>query len=178
MAALLKRAKSLIILMIMDVAPQSRQDPQFVEIFGRHYLITEIMRAGIEVAVPVRDRGIDLVAYVDLDSSTKPFCARPIQLKANWETGFAFDRKYEKFHDLVVAYVWHLNDPPRTATYALTWQEISVMASDAGLGVEAGGRWAITKPGKDLTSRLEAFRMTREKWRTKMVGAGNLSPSR
>ena len=51
----------LVILLIMDVEQQSRRDPQFVEILGRHYLITELMRAGIEVAEPVRDRGVDLV---------------------------------------------------------------------------------------------------------------------
>ena len=133
-----------------------RQDPQFVEIVCRHYLITELMRAGIEIAEPVRDRGIDLVAYVDLDSAIGKFLARPIQLKANWQTGFAFDRKYEKFHDLIVAiaYVWNLDDPTRTVTYALTWPEICGLAGECGWAWEAGGRWAITRPGKDLTSRL------------------------
>jgi hypothetical protein len=65
-------------MLFMDVEQNSRRDPQFVEILGRHYLITELMRAGIEVAEPVRDRGIDLIAYVDLDSSSGAFCARPI----------------------------------------------------------------------------------------------------
>ena len=153
----------------MNTAQQSRQDPQFVEIVGRHYLITELMRAGIEIAEPVRDRGIDLVAYVDLDSATGKFLARPIQLKANWQTGFAFDIKYEKFHDLIVAYVWNLDDPARTVTYALTWPEICGLASECGWAWEAGGRWAITRPGKDLTSRLEAFKMTPEKWWAKIT---------
>lgn len=153
----------------MNTAQQSRQDPQFVEIVGRHYLITEIMRAGIEIAEPVRDRGIDLVAYVDLDSALGKFLARPIQLKANWQTGFAFDRKYEKFRDLIVAYVWNLDDPTRTVTYVLTWPEICGLASECGWAWKAGGRWATTRPGKDLTSRLEAFRMTPEKWWTKMT---------
>lgn len=159
--------------MVMSTAEQNRQDPQFVEIVGWYHLITELMRAGIEVAEPVRDRGIDLVAYIDLESTTGKFLARPIQLKANWQTGFAFDRKYQKFHDLIVAYVWNLDDPTRTVTYALTWPEICGLASECGWAWEAGGRWAITKPGKDLTSHLEAFRMTPERWRMKLTGSAS-----
>jgi hypothetical protein len=98
-------------------------------------------------------------------------------MKANWQTGFAFDRKYEKFHDLLVAYVWNLDDPAQTTTYALTWQDICGVAREAGWAWEAGGRWTITRPGKNLTSRLEPFRMTAEKWRTKIVGSVSVPPA-
>lgn len=42
-------------------------DSQVVELLGRNRLIDELLRAGLEVAVPERDRGIDLIAYLDLD---------------------------------------------------------------------------------------------------------------
>lgn len=36
-------------------------DSQQVEIIGRHWFIGELVRAGLEVAEPVRDNGIDLL---------------------------------------------------------------------------------------------------------------------
>lgn len=42
-------------------------DTQLVELAGRNWLASELLRAGLEVARPERDRGIDLIAYVDLD---------------------------------------------------------------------------------------------------------------
>ena len=42
-------------------------DTQTTELVGRNFLVSELLRAGLEVARPERDRGIDLVAYVDLD---------------------------------------------------------------------------------------------------------------
>jgi hypothetical protein len=38
-------------------------EPQIVEILGRNRLIDELLRAGLEVATPERDRGIDLLVY-------------------------------------------------------------------------------------------------------------------
>jgi len=34
-------------------------DPQVVEILGRQRLMAELLRDGLEVAVPARDRGVD-----------------------------------------------------------------------------------------------------------------------
>jgi len=90
---------------------ETRQHPgdsQRVELLGRNRLIAELLRDNLEVALPVRDRGIDLIAYADLSENVTTYVARPIQMKAAWTQGFGIDRKYEKFPDLVIAYVWHL----------------------------------------------------------------------
>jgi hypothetical protein len=42
------------------------KDTQVIELIGRNRLGSEILRDGLEVAVPARDRGIDLIAYSDL----------------------------------------------------------------------------------------------------------------
>jgi hypothetical protein len=81
-------------------------DPQAVEILGRNLLIADLVTAGIEVSVPLRDRGIDLIAYCDLTSVTSRFSAIPIQLKASTTRSFAVDRKYSKIPNLVIAYIW------------------------------------------------------------------------
>ena len=41
-------------------------EPQQVEIIGRHWLIGELVRAGLEAAEPVRDIGIDLLKRLRL----------------------------------------------------------------------------------------------------------------
>ena len=53
-------------------------DTQAVEILGRGRLVEELVRAEIEVAIPVRDRGVDLVAYVERKSEVERFSTRPI----------------------------------------------------------------------------------------------------
>ena len=75
-------------------------DTQVIELLGRNRLVSELLRAGLEVAVPARDRGIDLIAYLDLidpqDEAKDPasagrvqrFAARPIQMKAASQQSF------------------------------------------------------------------------------------------
>lgn len=57
-------------------------DSQVIELLGRNRLIDELLRAGLEVALPRRDRGIDLIAYAEIVSDVPAFVGRPIQLKA------------------------------------------------------------------------------------------------
>src|ERR1035441_6543965 len=48
-----------------DPLDSSKGDSQLTEIAGKHLLISRLMAAGFEVAQPLRDKGIDLVAYRD-----------------------------------------------------------------------------------------------------------------
>ena len=50
-----------------------RPDPRRAEFLGRDRLIDELLRARLEVAVPIRDREIDLVAYAELSASLGQF---------------------------------------------------------------------------------------------------------
>ena len=59
---------------------EAKIDTQVVELIGRSRLIIELLGAGLEVAVPIRDRGVDLIVYVDLETKARSFIARPIQL--------------------------------------------------------------------------------------------------
>lgn len=72
-------------------------DTQLTEIFGRNRLINDLLLSGVEVATPVRDRGVDLIAYVDLYEQIGRFAAVPIQIKAATQRSFTIDRKYERF---------------------------------------------------------------------------------
>ena len=56
-------------------------DSQQVELIGRNLLIAQLVADGLEVAVPTRDRGVDLIVYSDREEHGR-FVAKPIQLKA------------------------------------------------------------------------------------------------
>jgi hypothetical protein len=150
-----------------------RLDSQTLEIVGRHRLAGELLMSGLEVAFPARDRGVDLIAYADVDPGAGRFVARPIQLKAASRRSFGVWKKYERIHDLVFAFVWHLDgaDPPET--YALTHGEALAVGEAMGwLATESWtlrGAYNTNNPGARLRGLLEPFRMNSEKWREKIT---------
>ena len=147
-------------------------DSQLVEMLARHRLIADLLRANLEVAIPARDRGIDLIAYADLGTQVTRFSACPIQLKAAIGSSFSVDRKYAKFPNLLIAYVWYLEDPARTVTYATTYLEAIAVADAMGYTQTLSwerGLYVVTKPSPDLVAQLEPFRMTPEKWWEKIT---------
>ena len=145
-------------------------DKQIVELLGRNRLVDEILCADFEVALPIRDRGIDLIVYADLGADVKKFISRPVQLKTYSKCGFRVDRKYEKIRDLLMAYVW-LSE---SSTYVCSVEESVIVANKMewtkNPSWEKGQSWTTTSPGKKLRSLLEPFRMTPEKWRQKLLG--------
>ena len=142
-------------------------DSQVTELLGRNRLIDELLRAGLEVALPLRDRGIDLIAYADLESRVDSFVARPIQMKAASDRSFGINLKYAKFPNLLIAHVWHLATPADTVTFALSYAEAFAVAEGMGWTKTASwktGRYDNTRPGAKLRGLLEPYRMTRERW--------------
>jgi hypothetical protein len=127
-------------------------DTQVIELLGRNRLISELLRARLEVAVPERDRGVDLIAYVDLESQVASFVARPIQMKASSRQGFSVYRKYSKVRDLILAFVWNLEDPERAATFALTYPEVVAIADRMAWTKTASwiqkGWYSTSRPGR------------------------------
>ena len=150
-------------------------DTQVIEIIGRNWLVNELVQAGLEVALPVRDRGIDLIAYADLGTRVPSFTACPIQMKAATARLFTIQRRWKDFPDLLLAYVRHLKDPRQTTTYALTYAEALQLAE--GLGWTRTRSWiekdgyGTTAPSAELTARLQPFAMTPDAWWTKVTGA-------
>jgi hypothetical protein len=148
-------------------------DTQVIELIGRNRLGSELLHAGLEIAVPARDRGIDLIVYADLSSQVKAFTACPIQMKAASNRSFSLFRKYEKFANLIIAYVWFVDDPQKTETYALTYPEALEVATEMGwTKTESWARdgYSTTSPSDKLLNILAKHRMTKEKWREKVVG--------
>jgi hypothetical protein len=149
-------------------------DTQLIEIVGRNRLVNELLRSGLEVAVPARDRGVDLIAYADLHSTVSNFIARPIQMKAATGSYFSIDRKYERLRDLILAFVWNLDDSSGGVTYAMSYPE-AVEIGDA-LGWTQTVSWmenntyTTTRPSRELKALLERYRMNAKGWWTMVTG--------
>lgn len=160
-------------------------DSQIVELAGRHWLTSQLLRADLEVALPERDRGIDLIVYADLDEQMDDFVACPIQMKAASGRAFTLEPKYQKFRRLLLVYVWNLDDPANTTAYALTYAEALGVADAMGFTKTdswlAGGRaqkrgYGVPRvnPGSRLHELLQPFRMSADQWRTKVAQAAGV----
>jgi hypothetical protein len=148
-------------------------DSQVIEVLGRQRLITELLRDGLEVAVPVRDRGVDLIAYADLSQQVTRFASRPIQMKAATASAFGVDQKYKRIADLILAYVWHLGEPQAAVTYALPYADAVQVATAMGWTETASwqqGQYHSSRPSKRLLSLLAPYEMSPGRWWSLVVG--------
>lgn len=146
-------------------------DSQAIELLGRNRLVSELIRAGLEIAFPIRDRGIDLIVYADRSSSHHEFRAIPIQMKGASKKSFSIDKKYEKIPRLLIAYVWGIGNDAHE-TFVLTYSEVLKIATDMGYTKTdswiTDENYAVPTPGKKLESKLREFQMTPEKWCAKL----------
>ena len=158
-------------------------DSQTTEIIGRNYLVSQLARDGLEVARPERDRGVDLIAYLDLDEAGGGFVATPIQMKAATLRSFGIARKYEKFSRMLFAYVWQVQDPVQSSIYALTYAEALGVAEQMGWTVTDSwtihGRYDTTQPSKKLLDLLDQYLMRPGTWkaRVRQVGTAPQAPA-
>ena len=155
-------------------------DTQLIELAGRNWLASTLQRAGIEVARPERDRGVDLIAYVDRDRRVSRFVACPIQMKAATEASFSLYPRYSDFPGIFLAYVWYLGRPAETKSYALTYDEALRVAKQMGWTKTSswlhGGKgrmrgYSTTKPPERLRSLLAAYEMNSDGWWLKVNGS-------
>jgi hypothetical protein len=148
-----------------DARANQRADNQVIELRGRALLVEQLFAAGIEVATPVRDRGIDLIAYIDRDA--KSYVSRPIQLRAFRKEGIKLDRKHARFPGLILALVCYIDEPDRTVTYALPYRDATRLIRKRGL-LKWNRRQSYYRGsfGRDLLAMFDQrFRMTDKRWR-------------
>ena len=147
-------------------------DTQTIEILGRNRLVDELLVAGLEVAMPLRDRGIDLIAYVDLVAAASKFAAVPIQMKAASKRAFSIDRKYDKISNLVIVYVWGLRLLGHAESFALTYPEALDIAKalkwTKTLSWREKGKYSTSHPSQELCELLAPYKMSADSWRIKI----------
>jgi hypothetical protein len=147
-------------------------DSQLVEIAGKHLLISRLVAAGYEVAEPLRDRGIDLIVYRDENG----FSALPLQMKASTQESFSLDRKYEKFSNLLIAYVWNVNAGEKGDVYLLTFdQALEVMEAKGYSKTDSwikNGYYFVRSAGNELKELLKPYRMQLRKGPENILAVG------
>ena len=139
-------------------------DTQQIEILGRSRVKAALIEAGLEVATPERDNGVDLIAY-RWSPEGGEFTSRPIQMKAASEFIFGVDRKYERIPYLIIAYVMHVR--AEHTIYALTYREAEEVARSLGWTETASweaGRYTQTSESKKLAAALAPYRMAPGDW--------------
>jgi hypothetical protein len=142
-------------------------DTQVTELMGRNYLVNQLLAVGIEVAVPVRDHGVDLVAYLDVETIAGGYLARPIQIKASSSQSFSIDKKYAKFPHLILAYIWNLKSKEKVVVYGLDYADALSVAKKMGyLETEswAKGKYTTTAPSEKLRKLLKPYEMNETTW--------------
>jgi hypothetical protein len=165
----------------VELTTDRRLDTQQIELIGRNLLVGLLLRDGLEVARPERDRGIDLIAYVDLDETGGPFLACPLQLKAFTQAAFSVDQKYARFPNLLLAYLWNVSDPTRLEAYCLTYPEAVEVATSMGWTTTASWRsgiYSTTRPPGRLRDLLEPRRMGPGSWMTRVRTVAGLHAHR
>ena len=147
----------------MGIEVGALMDKQQIGLIGKYILIANLIAANLEVAEPLRDRGIDLIAFRDGFDGGE-FDACPIQLKTATNEAFELDRKYERFPDLRNVYVWNVSNPNNAEFYCLTYAEaIGVLKSlkhEKFSYLKEHGYWYTGKPSEELKKMLKEFQVT------------------
>jgi hypothetical protein len=143
-------------------------DSQQVEITGRNWLVNRLIEDGLEVARPERDRGVDLIAYLDVAEAGR-FVARPIQMKVATRARFGIDTKLAKIADLLVVFVWLREDTAYALSYLQMMEVADKMGYTATAGTRVSGRYDTTSPSRRLRGYLEPYRMGPGDWRERIV---------
>jgi len=93
----------------------------------------------------------------------------------NQEARFSLDRKYEKIANLIMAFVWHIEDPSKACVYALTYEEAFQVLDKREHTKTASWReknaYSVPNPGPDWLRDLEPYRMRPERWRGRIDSA-------
>jgi len=148
-----------------------------VELLGRNRLIEELLLAGLEVALPLRDRGSDLIAYADLAARVASFAACPIQMKASSESAFGLNSKYRRVRNLIIAHVRYVGQAAKSITIATTYAEALSLVHRMRLAESPSWASGAYSTSQRLLTLLEPFRITPERWWAKVVGTQTRSRS-
>lgn len=149
-------------------------DSQQIELVGTAWLSTLLLADGIEIAEPIRDRGVDLVAFIDAGY----FRAVPLQVKAHTEARFSVHRKYARFPELRIVHLWNVLDPTRARAFCTTYAESVALATEFGWTKtaswnRAGYSTAInpsSKGGERISDALSRFEVTPGSWHGHLFG--------
>ena len=118
--------------------------------------------------------GNDLIAYLDLDQAGR-FIACPIQMKAATSESFSLFQKYQPIAQLLLVYVWHIDNAADACAFALRYDEAKAIATEVGWTKNSSwdqGGYATTRPSRRLRTLLAPFPMREGDWRRRVEETG------
>lgn len=144
-------------------------DSGAIELVGRYHLIAELLADGIEVAMPIRDRGVDLIAYLETHKPTDHFYSLPIQLKVSSRRSFSLDKKYASIRGLLLVYAWGATGPETEREfYAMNYSQAKKLLDEMGHAATDSwtikGRYVTSRPSERLIKAMRRHKMTRGNW--------------
>jgi len=138
--------------------------PALVGRAGELLVAAELLRQGVEVALPAFDHGIDLIAY-RLPGGQWPYAKFvPIQVKAASGTNFNFQKTwFMRVTGVVLVHVWNIITIPEFYIFD------GVESAEATLGPQHTqtsswrdkGGYTVTHPGEEHRKRMN---QNRDKW--------------
>jgi hypothetical protein len=152
----------------------SEPNSKWVEPAGRNWLMAELFQAGLDVARPELDWGIDLIAFRHLDAKRSYL---PIQIKAAAVASFSLDSKYERIPGLILAYIWGLKDYAHTKCFALSYaQAFQIMKERGHTQTDSWrkGSYSTTTPSTEERVLLARYEMNPKKWH-RLFGESSIS---
>ena len=126
-----------------------------VEVAGRNWFTAQLLTRGFEVATPVVDQGIDLIAFREVGSAG--IRALPLQLKCASAESFSLDRKYAE-RGIPLVYVW--NVLREAEAFLLDYEEaLSVLGPRAAAtrSWTEGGYYTVNRISPELRDRLAPY---------------------
>jgi hypothetical protein len=150
---------------------KSENHSSIIEVLGRNHLIAQLIQDDVHAAIPLWDRGIDLIAYFGEHDGVR---ARGIQLKANEDSRWGLHRKYEGIVGLLMVYVWYVKEASAVEIYAMTYKEaFSILDKRRHTLTESwtkkNGGYTIPNVNGSLREDLQSYRMGPGKWRDRLA---------
>jgi len=137
-----------------------------LEVVGKNWLVSELLKAGFQTAVPSYDKGIDLIAFRP-PNKNEMLKAVPLQLKVSKNEVFSLNSKYSECRGLLLVYIWHTLGP-HTECFALRYNEAFKIMQERGYTRTASwkveGEYTTNKPSAELKKTLKLYKCGPNRW--------------
>jgi len=151
--------------------PAKSLHAESIAILGQNRLVEQLVLGGIDIALPIRKHGVDLIAYMTPRDRSEDFISAPLRVTSSTGRAFSIDNSLESITDLLHVFVWNVGGEG-CSIFALTHRELGAVAEALGYSLAPSyqkGLYPQPQIGsKSLANALEPFRMHVESWSQKL----------
>jgi hypothetical protein len=123
-------------------------NPALIGKAGETLVAAELLRRGVEIAIPASDVGVDMLAYQLAPKQRIAHNFVPIQVKARSETGYNFQKIwFNKVPDIILVHVWFVSTTPVFYIFRhLDDVEAALGGHAQSISWTARGGYSVTNP--------------------------------